>query len=55
MQEQCKVDSITERLAAWQVSYTDKVVEPAASNGAAAPEEEAVIDTEFAEPAASES
>ncbi|KAK9901332.1 hypothetical protein WJX75_007117 [Coccomyxa subellipsoidea] len=43
------------RAAMVQVSYTDKVVEPAASNGAAAPEEEAAIDTEVAEPAASES
>ena len=38
-----------------QVSYTDKVVEPAASNGAAAPREEEAIDTDVAEPAASES
>ncbi len=38
-----------------QVSYTDKVVEPAASNGAAAPQEEEAVDTNVAEPAASES
>ncbi|CAL8471081.1 g10623 [Coccomyxa elongata] len=45
------------RAAMVQVSYTDKVPEPAASNGAAAPEEEeaAAIDTEVAEPAAQES
>jgi len=42
--------------SALQVSFTDKVVEAPASNGAAASEEQAVpIDTEAAEPAAQES